>query len=160
MAEPRTITPDPVAGLIDIPLPRAVGFWPQTWEARLSSVLLLVAVIAGVWRWAYLRRVNRYRRRALSELSRMKEHAQVDLLADLAILVRRTALTAFPREEVAPLFGPAWLAFLDRSYGGKDFSEGVGRLLANGPYQRVPPTQEEVEALVALVRRWIRGHHA
>ena len=76
------------------------------------------------------------------------------------MLVRRTALAAFPRESVAPLAGLAWLAFLDRSYGGQGFSEGAGRLLANAPYQRAVPDREQLRALAALVRQWIRGHHA
>jgi len=74
--------------------------------------------------------------------------------------VRRTALAAFPREHVAPLAGPAWLAFLDRSYGGQGFSLGPGRLLASAPYRRAAPDQAQLRALTALVRQWIRGHHA
>ena len=74
--------------------------------------------------------------------------------------MRRTALAAFPREPVAPLAGPAWLAFLDRSYGGKEFSQGAGRLLVSAPYQRRSPDRDQIEALAGLVRRWIRGHHA
>jgi Ca-activated chloride channel family protein len=74
--------------------------------------------------------------------------------------VRRTALAAFPREQIAPLIGPAWLSFLDRSYSGEEFSHGVGRLLVSGPYQRMPPDGAELQSLVRLVRRWIRGHHA
>jgi hypothetical protein len=163
LAEAQSRTADPVGGLIDIPLPREVSLWPQTWEARLATVLLLVVVIALVWRFADYRRVNRYRREALAELyafRRSSDADRSDLLARLSLLVRRTALAAFPREQVAPLAGPAWLAFLDRSYGGQEFSNGVGRLLGSGPYRQTPPDDAELQSLVALVRRWIRGHHA
>lgn len=163
MAEVTPAKTDPVAGLIDIPLPREVSLLPQTWEARLAIVLLILAVGAALWRFAHLRRVNRYRREALTELSRI-EHAgnsgPSELLSKLTVLVRRTALAAFPREQVAPLIGPAWLSFLDRSYGGEEFSHGVGRLLASGPYRQLPPDGTELHSLVRLVRRWIRGHHA
>jgi len=163
LAEVTSAKTDPVAGLIDIPLPREVSLLPQTWEARLAVILLITAVGAAVWRYAHLRRVNRYRREALSELSRI-EHtrtpASPELLSRLTVLVRRTALAAFPREQVAPLIGPAWLSFLDRSYGGEEFSHGVGRLLMSGPYQQLPPDEAELQSLVRLVRRWIRGHHA
>ena len=163
MAEAQSMTADPVAGLIDIPLPREVGLWPQTWEARLATVLLLMVLVASVWRFAHYRRVNRYRREALAELNAVRRSSAADrsdLLARLSVLVRRTALAAFPREQVAPLTGPAWLAFLDRSYGGQEFSNGVGRLLVSGPYRQIPPDDAELQSLVALVRRWIRGHHA
>jgi len=157
------VTIDPVAGLVDIPLPQQVGLWPQTWEARVAIVLIAAAAISGlVWLVQYRRR-NRYRREALAELDRMRRTepaAQTELLARLSVLVRRTALAAFPREKVASLAGPAWLSFLDRSYQGREFSDGVGRLLASGPYQRTTPGDAELDALFALVRRWIRGHHA
>ena len=163
MAEVPSTTADPVAGLIDVPLPREVSLLPQTWEARLAIVLLIVAVGAAVWRYAHLRRINRYRREALAELGRIegaRNSGPSDLLSSLTLLVRRTALAAFPREQVAPLVGPAWLTFLDRSYGGEEFSRGVGHLLVSGPYQQMPPEGAELQSLVLLVRRWIRGHHA
>ena len=163
MAEAQSRTADPVAGLIDIPLPREVSLWPQTWEARLATALLLVAIVTSVWRFARYRRVNRYRREALAELNAVRRSSaddRSDRLARLSMLVRRTALAAFPREQVAPLTGPAWLAFLDRRYGGQEFSKGVGRLLVNGPYRQIPPDDAELQSLVDLVRRWIRGHHA
>lgn len=163
LAEAQSRIADPVAGLIDIPLPREVSLWPQTWEARLATVLLVVGVIALVWRFAHHRRVNRYRREAIAELNAVRRSSAADrsdLLARLSLLVRRTALAAFPRGQVASLTGPAWLAFLDRSYGGREFSQGVGRLLVSGPYRQIPPDDAELQSLVALVRRWIRGHHA
>lgn len=163
MAEIPSTTADPVAGLIDFPLPREVSLLPQTWEARLAMIVLIAAVGAAVWRYAHLRRANRYRREALAELARIA-HANnsgaSELLSSLTMLVRRTALAAFPREQIAPLIGPAWLSFLDRSYGGEEFSHGVGRLLASGPYRQRPPDGAELQSLLHLVRRWIRGHHA
>ncbi|MBX9827417.1 MAG: DUF4381 domain-containing protein [Xanthobacteraceae bacterium] len=151
---------DPVTGLVDIPLPAPVGLWPQTWESRLAAVVLAAGLIAGVaWlvRWWS---ANRYRRAALSELGRI-EHtldnmAPADLAAALASLVRRTALAAFPREQVAPLAGPAWLSFLDKTCGGRDFSDGPGRTLAISAYQRSPA---DPRALVVVVRHWIKAHH-
>jgi Ca-activated chloride channel family protein len=163
LAEPRPAQADPVAGLIEIPLPREVSLWPQTWEAQIAIVLLLVAVTAAAWHLLHRRRVNRYRCEALAELNqieRARNAARPDSVLRLTVLVRRTALAAFPREQVAPLLGPAWLAFLDRSYGGHEFSEGVGRLLISGPYRQLPPDDAELKSLVVLIRRWIRGHHA
>lgn len=163
MAEPQLTHADPVAGLIGIPLPNEVSLWPQTWEARIATLLLLFVVIVTLWHVAHNWRVNRYRRAALAELSqigRAATCARPELLPRLTLLVRRTALAAFPRERVASLIGPAWLAFLDRSYGGEEFSKGVGRLLVSGPYQQIPPDDAELASLVALVRRWIKVHHA
>jgi hypothetical protein len=156
-------TADPVAGLIDIPLPPEISLWPATWPARIAAVALLTATVVALWQFARHRRANRYRREALVELSRIgraPQESRQGLLTELTLLVRRTALAAFPRGKVAPLFGPAWLSFLDRSYGGQEFSQGVGSLLVSGPYQQISPTDAEMKSLVALVRRWIRRHHA
>ncbi|MDE5460337.1 DUF4381 domain-containing protein [Bradyrhizobium sp. CSS354] len=161
MADAQPI--DPVAGLIDIPLPPEISLWPQTWEARIAIVLLLAVVVAVLWRLVHYRRVNRYRREALAELRLMAETSPAgpeDLLTRLTLLVRRTALAAFPREQVASLAGPAWLSFLDRSYGGQEFSQGIGRLLVSGPYQKIQPDEAELKSLSNLVCRWIGGHHA
>jgi hypothetical protein len=163
LAEAQSRTADPVGGLIDFPLPREVSLWPQTWDAQLATAFLLVVVFTALWRFAHYRRVNRYRREALAELNAFRRCGAADRsdsLARMSVLVRRTALAAFPREEVAPLAGPAWLAFLDRSYGGQEFSKGVGRLLLSGPYQKIPPDDAELQSLIVLIRRWIRGHHA
>jgi Domain of unknown function (DUF4381) len=163
LADAQTTTGDPVAGLVDIPLPREVGLWPQTWEARSASVLLSLALVAALWMFVRHRRSNRYRREALAELEAVRKSSadnRSNLLARLSVLVRRTALAAFPRGQVAPLSGPAWLAFLDRSYGGHEFSNGVGRLLAGGPYRKIAPGEAELHSLLSLVRRWIGGHHA
>lgn len=163
MAEAQPANVDPVAGLIDIPLPREVSLWPQTWESRTAVVLLLGGLIVAVWRLVHYRRVNRYRREALAELDsigRAGPSARDALLTRLTLLIRRTALAAFPREQVASLAGPAWLSFLDRTYGGQEFSQGVGRLLVSGPYQQAQPDEAELRLLSGLVRRWIRGHHA
>jgi hypothetical protein len=163
LAETQAANADPVAGLIDIPLPREVNLWPQTWESRIAVVVLLIVVVAAAWRLVHFWRVNRYRREALAELNSIG-HASPsiprELLPRITLLVRRTALAAFPRERIASLAGPAWLSFLDRSYGGHEFSQGVGRLLVSASYQQILPDEAELQSLSGLVRRWIKVHHA
>jgi hypothetical protein len=153
---------DPLAGLIDIPLPPPVSLLPQTWELRISLAALLALAILAVWHFIHRYHADRYRREALAELDQICEasnRARHQTVDQLSVLVRRTALDAFPRETIAPLAGPAWLAFLDRSYGGQEFSTGVGHWLANAPYQRMSPDRGELQPLADLVRRWIKVHH-
>ena len=57
----------------------------------------------------------------------------------------------------AGLSGAAWLRFLDRTYGGNEFSHGVGRALALAPY--APHAQPDATALTDLIRCWIGAHH-
>ncbi|HEY7230819.1 MAG TPA: DUF4381 domain-containing protein [Pseudolabrys sp.] len=153
----KAVPDDPVAGLIDIPLPAEVSLWPQTWALWILIALLIVGLAAAtIWlarRW----HANRYRRAALADLDRIMRSAQPTAGA-LELLVRRTALAEFPRETIAPMSGAAWLSFLDKSYGGQEFSTGAGRALALAPY--APAPAEDTSALADLVRRWIRTHHA
>jgi Ca-activated chloride channel family protein len=158
LADTQTIA-DPVAGLIDIPLPPEISLWPTTWLARIVIVVLFLAVTTGTWQFLRHRRANRYRREALAELKQIVAMAPQQIASQLSLLVRRTALAAFPREQVASLTGEAWLAFLDRSLDGTEFSAGPGRLLASAPYSPLPPGERQLAGLVALTRRWIRRHH-
>lgn len=158
MADPQTNQTDPLAGLIDIPLPPEVSLWPQTWALCMAIALVAASALVAAWGLAHRFYANRYRREALAELDAMVASGAPDQIR-LSVLVRRTALGAFPRETVAPLTGSAWLAFLDRSYGGREFSEGAGRLLVSAPYQPAPIGRDQLEALADLVRRWIGGHH-
>ncbi|HET7802690.1 MAG TPA: DUF4381 domain-containing protein [Pseudolabrys sp.] len=154
----KTIPNDPVAGLIDIPLPVEVGLWPETWASQIAIVLLVVGLIAAIWWFARRWHANRYRRAALAELDRIMQAPQPTAGA-LELLLRRTALAVFPRDVIAPLTGQAWLAFLDSTCGGHEFSQGTGRALALSPY--APQTGAgNIAPLAGLVRRWIRTHHA
>jgi len=161
LAETHPIASDPVAGLIDIPLPQPVSLWPQTWTSRIAIAVLLAALVVATWEILRYRRTNRYRREALAELERTLDARTppVEMAAQLAVLVRRTALAVFPREKVASLSGPRWLAFLDGTYDRPEFSQGVGRLLVEAPYVPAPADDSQLRSLAELVRRWIKVHH-
>ena len=100
------------------------------------------------------RRANLYRREALALLP-----APSASLASLPELVKRTALSAYPRESVASLTGESWLAFLDRTGNTKAFTQGPGRRLvdlAYAPEATIPPGERT--ELIATVRQWIEHH--
>ncbi len=152
---------DPVAGLVDIPLPAAISLWPQTWPLRIVLAVLAASLLLSLFWLVRSWRRNRYRREALSELTRIESKIGTAPPAvtsgALASLVRRTALAAFPRERVAGLAGQAWLSFLDRTADGTVFSQGAGRTLESGAYQ---PAPVDARPLISAVRHWIKAHHA
>jgi hypothetical protein len=152
---------DPLAALVDVPLPTSVSLWPQTWTSRVALALILAAVVGGGWALVRRWRARRYRRAALAELAAIERRLSVvpsaTVSTELAALVRRTALAGFPRDQVAGLNGAAWLSFLDRTSGSHDFSDGAGRTLELAAYQ---PTASEPRLLIGLVRHWIEVHHA
>ena len=153
--------------LHEILLPEPVNWMPQTigWYVVLGLVLL----VAGWWVYRSLRRFrkNRYRRLVLAELAVIEGELQqperrVKALAEIPVLLKWTALVAFPRVEVAELSGGRWLAFLDKTMGGKEFTEGVGRLLPELAYAPKPRIEllsdESIGNLLQLTRRWIKVH--
>jgi Ca-activated chloride channel family protein len=152
---------DPVAGLTDIPLPAPISLWPQTWPLRIVVAVVVAGALLGIVRLIRSWHRNRYRRAALAELAGIEgglgAAAPADTSVALAALVRRTALAAFPRDQVASLAGPAWLSFLDRTANTKDFSEGAGRSLEIRAYR---PAPEDAGSLIGAVRHWIKAHHA
>ena len=153
---------DPLAALRDIHLPPAVDAWPPApgwWLLGLAvTALLVTGVVLLVRHW----RAERYRRIALAELHTLQaswqEH-QDDLafVAGISLLLKRVALSVWPRADVAGLTGEAWVMFLDDTVQTHEFSMGPGQVLIHGPYQR---NIQADPALPALVERWIRGHRS
>ena len=167
MSVPAATTASAPHNLHDIVLPEPVSWLPQTvgWSALLGIFLVAFgwALISLFRRW----RANRYRRNALARLERIEgalldPAARPGALTELPVLVKQTALACRPRSEVAALTGARWLRYLDESYGGKDFSEGAGRVLPMLAYAAPSGNEslapDDLRDLVGLVRRWIRGH--
>ena len=161
----RIVPQDPqLEGLHDIALPEPVSWMPQTigWYV-VGAVVLGLAVWAAV---AFYRRrqANRYRRAALAELADIEakvhdpaEHAAA--LGAIPVLVKRVALSCTPREAVASLTGDPWLQWLDASYGGAEFSRGVGRILPQLAYRPIDMGDDEIANLLALVNKWVLRHN-
>lgn len=131
------------------PEPDRIPLTPQTGGWVVLALLIGVVLFAAI-RWAIRRRrASAYRRAALRELASADAEPAV-----VAEILRRTALVAYPRSEIATLSGPEWLAFLDRSYAGSGFSEGPGQVFATAPFRPAQPDPAAAE----LARDWIRRH--
>lgn len=152
--------------LHDIIVPGPVPWWPPApgwyWVIAFVGVVLLATLIKGFIRWQH----NRYRREALAELARQelavkRPELRSAALLGLSELLKRTALTAFQREQVATLTGPQWFEFLDRTARDVSFQAALGPLLENAVYDpRLAGALEErqIDNLVQEIRRWIEHH--
>lgn len=144
--------------LHDIVMAPPVPWWPPApgwlWLLVIGLILVLAALAWGLIRW----QANRYRREALAELSALAE-GPAQNLTELSVLLKRTALTAFPRHRVAAATGPDWFAFLDRT-GGTRFSGGLGAALEQSNYHVDDAAWSEARyrELIDEIRAWIRHH--
>jgi len=146
-----------MSNLEEIELPERVSFTPETigWYL-LAGVLVLLLLWLG-WRFWKRWQADAYRREALRELGEIETAPE-----RLPELLKRVALVAYPRTEVAELSGDAWLGFLDGTLGTTEFTQGVGRLLPEVAYGTDPVGAMDSgkrKDLFELARRWIRRHN-
>lgn len=157
---------DALVGLADIVVPQAVSWVPHTWGwGVLAGGLCVAALVLGI-RLARRFAANRYRRAALKACAALDANLdsadkRAPALAGLAVLLKRTALSAWPRAEVAALFGPAWIDFLRRQGGRAGSDARMTRLLDDAEYRPAALASfsaQDAHACARAVRTWIESH--
>lgn len=152
---------DPLSGLKDIHLPPDIGWWPPAIGWWL--VIALAGIVLGFAGYMIIKYFNnrRYRKEALAELreifTRYQESRSVEkFLQDISVLLRRVAIQAYGRIEVADLSGNQWLEFLGRTGSTDDFIHGSGSALGSDLYK--PKAAADPEKVYSMVEKWIRKH--
>jgi len=135
--------------LRDIVVPPPVPWWPLApgWWVLLAATVLIAALLGhrALRRW----RANAYRRAALVQLREARSPTDVNTI------LKRTALAAFPRADVARLAGPAWSNWLCET-AGADLDREIADSLALNSFRR--EDRADLAAAKELARRWIRRH--
>lgn len=152
---------DPLAELRDIHMPQFLDIWPPAIGWWLLIALVLSLLIYGGYLLYLGWRRNRYRREAITELKQLRVDYQrhgddAVYIAEFQALLKRVALTHYPREDVARLTGESWVSFLDRTAGSQEFSMGKGQSLVDANY--IPEPEADIGALHDLGRHWIKHH--
>ena len=142
--------------LHDLVMPVPVPWWPPTPGWIIVSAALIM--VLGWWLIRVIRhwQSNSYRREALVLLGKMD-----DAQTELPTLIKRVALSAYPRERVASLTGEEWLAFLDQTGHTDAFTTGPGRWLGRLAYEpklAASLSTTELNGLRTAVRAWILRH--
>lgn len=134
--------------LRDIAEPVPVSWWPLApgwWVVIAVTAVTLLAFGYRAWqRW----KANAYRRAALAEL----QSAASD--ADVAEILKRTALSAFPRTNVTSLTGAEWCRWLSDT-GGTDVPDIASQRLTAGVFRDGSSRTRE---LIEFAKRWINDH--
>jgi hypothetical protein len=140
-------------------MPDVVSLLPTTpgWWILLCWFLAVLALAGGYLLQRHRR--NRYRREALALLKTIDRDAElspVESAQRIASLLKRTALAAYPRSQVAPLTGKEWAEFLIASANDDRQIANAAEMLAAAAYR----PDADGRALSAPARRWIRKHRA
>lgn len=138
-------------------MPDPVSMLPQTvgWQIVGAWALVVTVLIAVDARRRWVR--NRYRREALDQLehiARRKHDSEAP--GEIALLLKRTALAAYPRSRVASLWGDEWAGFLIES------SKNDRRVKKAAPELGAAAYRDDLDGadLVKPARRWIKVHRA
>jgi hypothetical protein len=141
----------PLGNLHDFYQPPPPAWTPQTigWYILFSvvGILALWAVIHHARKWIH----NRYRREALRELA-------VAPPAEISALLKRTALTVWPRETVASLSGESWIGFLSQSEKESGFDRAPANRVEEIALRTENLSAEDENALRDRAASWIRRH--
>jgi len=140
-------------------MPDPVSLMPVTPGWLVLGGWLLAVLIIALRYLIRLRRLNRYRREALVILKTIENDSElgpVESAQRIAALIKRTALAAYPRQQVASLSGKDWAQFLKESANNDRQIADAAETLAAAAYRPDADGRE----LSAPARRWIRLHRA
>lgn len=128
--------------LRDIVPPDAPPLWPLATEAWLLLAMLASVAFILIYQRRQARKREAYRRAGLALLD------GVSTVHDVSVVLKRVALAAYPREQVASLYGEDWADFLRQTCHRHDYS-----LVA----QAKPDDPVNAE-IIQLAGGWIRHH--
>lgn len=135
--------------LRDIVQPGPVSWWPLAPGWWILMVLLWTSVFfvsLFIWRrW----KANAYRREALRELRK------AGTVAEIAAILKRSALCAYPRPTVASLSGEPWCRWLQQS-SGLVMSESVSEALTEGQFAQ--QRDNGITACREFAVAWVQMH--
>lgn len=153
--------------LHDIISPPALPLYPPAPGWFVVGFLLVCAIFWFAGKWYVKRKKNAYRRDALLELNHLEQALKnggslPETLLKLPELLKRTALSAYGREEVASLTSMSWLTFLESRCPETRFTNRYGELMIAVSYKRpetiAPVSKRDIKAVLALTRKWIIKH--
>lgn len=127
--------------LSDIIVPESVAFWPLGPGAYLLLLAFLTAALISGYLYYKRYRANRYRKAGLLLL---EDAATVH---DVSLVLKRVALAAFPRGQVASLYAKEWEDFLSVTCKKCVFSGLLGEA-----------EKKADKKLLDSARLWIRCH--
>ncbi len=146
---------DPLAQLRDIHVPSEVNLWPLDWGWWVLIAFSVLALI-GIYKVASAHiRHNKARKQALALLDTVSVQ-QDNWPVTLNSVLKRTAMSYYPKQQVAGLYGKQWQTFLTSALrkDNKTLEDNLA-LLVSSVYQ-AKPNAGDFEACKSAVREWLK----
>jgi Ca-activated chloride channel family protein len=143
----------------DLVMPQKIAMLPQTSGWIVVGLWLLGMTVLLVMKVVVRYRENRYRREALKSLHRLRSQTEADSTSEaqeIAVLLKRTALAAYPRTRVASLHGSDWAEFLTTTTNDDPAVASAAPSLGRSSYD---PDADSAD-LYDGAEAWIRKHRA
>ena len=140
--------------LKDIHYPEMISWWPPAIGWWILALLISGSVVIGLILVKRAWKKFKQKRALLKELQRLRQQYQTNqenITEQLSILIKRTVMLHFPREQVAALQGQQWLDFLNRMTKTPYFTQE----LITAPYQATAP--EQTMALLSETEQWLKN---
>lgn len=144
--------------LRDIHLPPAISWWPPAIGWCILALLIPLSLYLGYRLYKHMTRKTALKS-AKKQLALLKQNEQLskrEKLVALSSLIRRTAISLYPRTDVASLTGEDWLNFLDNSIANRGFNSDTGWLLTHAIYSPAVDTQY-LGSLFNLCETWLNA---
>lgn len=145
-------------GFVEISRPPEISWFPETLGWQILLFLFVLFILYRVYLIFKRYMDNAYRRWASEQLSQLTDSSED--IQKLPVLLKKTALYAYKRADVADLTGQAWEAWLDQECQKTSFSKapisGVLNSISYNPTAGL--STEQFSQLKQQVNQWIRSH--
>lgn len=144
--------------LRDIHIPDAISWWPPAigWWVLAVLIPLCVYLIVRLYQRLTRKTALKSAKKSLKSLREDEQMTKQDKLAALSRLMRRIAISLYPRAEVASLTGEDWLNFLDNSVPNRGFNSDTGWLLTHALYSKEADLHG-LAPLINLCESWLNA---
>ncbi len=131
------------------------SYWPLPIAFWVVATLLLALISAiAVWTWRRYQR-DAAKREALTSLALLTQSG-TPAIAELNVLLRRTALSYYPRDTIAPLQGNAWLSWLSR-HGQYPAFDTLSERWNSALYGPTSLSDSDWQECLLAAKQWLQG---
>lgn len=134
--------------LRDIVVPPPAPWWPLAPGWNILGAFALILLLYVLFRWRASWRASAYRREALALLETSSDSLEI------AKVLKRTALAAAPRTEVASLTGSEWCDWLEQT-SSHALPPSLRETLSEGVFSQSPSDPGEFRTYAIT---WVKTH--